>query len=69
VSAVLLAHEGVQDARDARRLLLSHMVLEHRLAPHDPLGHDEAAWEGPAIDLLVADAPVPLAEAQAVVAS
>jgi hypothetical protein len=69
VSAVLLAHEGVQDARDARRLLLSRMVMEHRLAPHDPLAHTDAAWEGRAIDLLLADAPVPLAEAQAVIAS
>jgi acyl-CoA dehydrogenase len=69
VSAVLLAHEGVQDARDARRLLISRMVLEHRLAPHDPLVHTEADWEKSAIDLLLADAPVPLAEARAVVAS
>jgi len=69
VSAVLLAHEGVQDERDARRLLLSRMVLEHRLAPHDPLGHGAAEWEERAIDLLLADAPVPLKEAQAVVAS
>jgi alkylation response protein AidB-like acyl-CoA dehydrogenase len=67
VSAVLLAHEGVQDARDARRLLLSRMVLEHRLAADDPLARSEAAWEGPAIDLLLTDAPVPLAHAQAVV--
>jgi hypothetical protein len=63
VSAVLLAWEGVQDPHDARRLLLSHMVLEHRLAPHDPLGHDAAAWEGRAADLLLADAPVPLTSA------
>jgi acyl-CoA dehydrogenase len=68
VSAVLLAHEGVQDARDARRLLISRMVLEHRLAAHDPLAHAEAAWEGPAIDLLLADSAVPLAQAQALVA-
>jgi alkylation response protein AidB-like acyl-CoA dehydrogenase len=67
-SAVLLAHEGVQDARDARRLLLSRMVLEHRLAADDPLGHDAAAWEGPAIDLLLADAPVPLGQARVLVA-
>jgi len=68
VSAVLLAHEGVQDARDARRLLISRMVLEHRLAADDPLAHAEAAWEGPAIDLLLAGAPVPLAQAQTLVA-
>jgi hypothetical protein len=67
VSAVLLAHEGAQDPRDARRLLISRMVLEHRLAAHDPLAPAEAAWEGPAIDLLLADAPVPLAQAQALV--
>jgi len=65
VTAMLLAHEGVQDPRDARRLLLSRFVLEHRLAPDDPLAHTEGAWEGPAIDLLLADAPVPLQEAQA----
>jgi acyl-CoA dehydrogenase len=67
VSAVLLAHEGAQDPRDARRLLLSRMVLEHRLAADDPLAPAEAAWEGPAIDLLLADAPVPLAQAQGLV--
>src|SRR5205085_2867984 len=67
VSAVLLAHEGVQDPRDARRLLLSRMVLDHRLAPRDPLGTEEAAWEQPATDLLLADAPVPLADAQKLV--
>jgi acyl-CoA dehydrogenase len=65
-SAVLLAHEGAQDPRDARRLLLSRMVLEHRLAAHDPLAHGAAEWEDRAIDLLLADAPVALAQAQAV---
>jgi acyl-CoA dehydrogenase-like protein len=60
ISAVLLAHEGAQDPRDARRLLISRMVLEHRLAPDDPLGRAEAEWEEAAIDLLLADAPVPL---------
>jgi hypothetical protein len=68
VSAVLLAYEGVQDARDARRLLLSRMVLEHRLSADDPLALRDAQWEAPAIDLLLADAPVPLADAQALVA-
>jgi alkylation response protein AidB-like acyl-CoA dehydrogenase len=68
VSAVLLAHEGAQDPRDARRLLISRMVLEHRLAADDPLAPAEATWEQPAIDLLLADAPVPLAQAQALIA-
>jgi acyl-CoA dehydrogenase len=67
VSAVLLAHEGGEDPRDARRLLLSRMVLDHRLAADDPLAPAAAEWEGPAIDLLLADAPVPLEEAQALV--
>jgi len=67
ISAVLLAHEGMQDPREARRLLLSRMVLEHRLTPSDPLGDPGAAWEQKAMELLLADAPVPLALAQAVV--
>jgi hypothetical protein len=69
VSAVLLAHEGVQDPRDARRLLLSRMVLEHRLTADDPLGDDRAEWEGRATDLLLADTPASLAEVQTVIAS
>ena len=56
----------VAAARDARRLLVSRMVLEHRLAADDPLGHGTAEWEDHAIHLLLADAPVPLAQAQAV---
>jgi hypothetical protein len=65
-SAVLLAHEGVQDRHDARRLLISRMVLAHRLAAEDPLGAEEPAWEKQAIDLLLSDAPVPLDQAKAV---
>jgi alkylation response protein AidB-like acyl-CoA dehydrogenase len=65
-SAVLLAHEGVQDPRDARRLFISRMVLAHRLTAEDPLAADDPAWEKQAIDLLLSDAPVPLDQAQAV---
>jgi hypothetical protein len=36
-SAILLAVEGAQDPADARRVLISGMVLDHRLAPTDPL--------------------------------
>jgi alkylation response protein AidB-like acyl-CoA dehydrogenase len=68
-SAVLLAHEGVQDPRDARRLLLSRMVLAHRLAASDPLAPDEAPWERPVIDLLLSGGPVPLDRAQAALAA
>jgi alkylation response protein AidB-like acyl-CoA dehydrogenase len=63
-SAILLAHEGAQDERDARRLLLSRMVLVHRLAPEDPLGQDDLSWEDRAIDLLLSGEPVPRAEAR-----
>jgi alkylation response protein AidB-like acyl-CoA dehydrogenase len=67
-SAVLLAFEGGQDETDARRLLLSRMVLAHRLEPHDPLAAGEAAWERAATDLLLADEPVPPERARAVLA-
>jgi acyl-CoA dehydrogenase len=63
VSAVLLAWEGTRDPADARRALLSRMVLEHRLAPRDPLAREERAWEAPATDLLLAGKAVPMAEA------
>jgi alkylation response protein AidB-like acyl-CoA dehydrogenase len=63
-SAILLAHEGAQDERDARRLLLSRMVLVHRLAPEDPLGQDDLSWEDRAIDFLLSGEPVPRAEAR-----
>jgi len=68
-SAVLLAFEGVQDPRDARRVLLSRMVLAHRLGIEDPLAHQTAPWERKAIDLLLADAPVPLRQVHAVLAA
>jgi hypothetical protein len=68
-SAVLLAHEGAQDERDARRLLMSRMVLVHRLTAEDPLGTDEPTWQERATDLLLADAPVPRADARALVAA
>jgi acyl-CoA dehydrogenase len=69
VSAVLLAWEGTRDPADARRALLSRMVLEHRLAPRDPLAREERAWEAKAIDLLLAGRAVPMAEAAALLAS
>jgi hypothetical protein len=63
VSAVLLAWEGTRDPADARRALLSRMVLEHRLAPRDPLAREERGWEVLATDLLLAGKAVPMAEA------
>jgi alkylation response protein AidB-like acyl-CoA dehydrogenase len=68
-SAVLLAWEGTRGPADARRALVSRFVLEHRLAPKDPLEPEDAAWEEPAIALLLADAPVPLPRAAALLAS
>jgi len=69
-TAALLAWEGAAlGARggDARRLLLSRLVIEHRLAPQDPLSLGESAWEQEAMDLLLQDKPVPLAKATALV--
>lgn len=65
LSAVLLAWEGDMIGRgggDARRLLLSRLVVEHRLEPAAPLDfpHDED-WEERAAELLLSDKPVSLA--------
>lgn len=67
-TATLLAWEGATlgaEGGDARRLLLSRLVIEHRLAPQDPLSLGEQGWEEEAINLLLDDAPVPLAKAVA----
>jgi alkylation response protein AidB-like acyl-CoA dehydrogenase len=62
--------EGLpQEGGDARRLLLAAMLLAHRLTPQDPLGVPDRPWEPTATDLLLHDAPVPLARAAALVAS
>jgi acyl-CoA dehydrogenase len=69
-TAALLAWEGATlgaKGGDARRLLLSRLVIEHRLAPQDPLSLSETAWEQEAMDLLLLDKPVPLAKAVALV--
>ena len=67
-SAALMAWEGATlgaQGGDARRLLLSRLVIEHRLNPQDPLSLSESPWEQEAMDLLLQDAPVPLAKAAA----
>jgi acyl-CoA dehydrogenase len=63
-SAVLLAWEGTRGG-DAARALISRFVLEHRLAPKDPLGFEEARWEAPAMALLLEGGEVPLERALA----
>ncbi len=56
MSAVLLAREGAmmgEDTGDASRLLLSRLVMDHRLRPHDPMSLDEGMTEGVAGELLL----------------
>ncbi len=64
-SAVLLAWEGQQvHARrgDARRLLLSRMVLDHRLGGRDPFAVSTGDFDRRCADLLLSEAPAPLAD-------
>jgi hypothetical protein len=65
-SAVSLAWEAslTHERRgDARRLLLSRLVLDHRLASTDPFAAAAAAIEDRIADLLLSDRPVPMDEA------
>jgi len=69
-TATLLATEGAKlgaAGRDARRLLLSRMVLDHRLQANDPLSVRDGEFDKKATDLLLADEPVSLAKAAEVV--
>ncbi|ANW03865.1 DNA alkylation response protein [Bradyrhizobium icense] len=69
-TAALLASEGTRLGNvggDARRLLLSRFVLEHRLAEHPSSNLQAQHWENAAIDLLLGDAPVSMREAAALV--
>ena len=66
-SAVLMAREGAQlgrDGGDARRLILARMVIDHRLAPHDPLAIGDS--DDDALTAMLSDEPVDLATAQAI---
>ena len=69
MSAVLLAHEGAAlgaKGGDARRLLLSRLVIDHRMRPRDPMSVSDGPVETRCADLLLNDAPVSLdAAAQA----
>ena len=61
-SATLMASEGARIGAaggDARRLLLARMVVRHKLRPHDPLMEDNDG-DGPAVDALLSEEPVPL---------
>ena len=68
MSAVLMAHEGSTLAKvtgDARRLLLSRLVIDHRLRPRDPMSVSDGPVETRCADLLLGDAPVSLDAAAA----
>ncbi|GJL88921.1 MAG: acyl-CoA dehydrogenase [Minwuia thermotolerans] len=64
LSAVLLAWEGDRlgrDGGDARRVLISRMILEHHLAPHHPTAPPrQQDWENAAEHLLLRDGTVEL---------
>ena len=65
-SAVTLAWEGarIHERRgDARRLLLSRLVLDHKLGRPDPFMPDERRDAAAIADLLLGGAAVPMAEA------
>jgi len=65
-TAVLLAVEGValgQAGGDARRMLLSRLVLEHRLQAGPRQSLDSLRWEDAVTDRLMSDEPVGLADA------
>ena len=69
---MLLAWEGDRigrDGGDARRLLMSRFVVEHRLDPQPALSMPADAWEDEAGEWLLGDAPVPLSRAASLVAS
>lgn len=66
ITAALLASEGARlgkNGGDARRLLLSRFVLEHRAAERSPMNLDAQRWEDAAIDLLLADEPISFVQA------
>ncbi|MAL80314.1 MAG: DNA alkylation response protein [Sneathiella sp.] len=62
-SATLLATEGATLGRaggDARRMLLSRLVVDTRLRAVDPLTNSDGSFEIEAGNYLLSDAPVPL---------
>ena len=66
-SAVLMAWEASR-ANNGKRLLLSRMILEHRLTAEDPLAMRDHRWESRAADLLLGDGDVPLTAAASLMA-
>ncbi len=56
-SAVVLAWEGSHPRGDARKLLVSRMVLEHRVEASDPLAPPDGDWEREAYAVLFDEGP------------
>ncbi|WP_417516752.1 acyl-CoA dehydrogenase family protein [Minwuia sp.] len=70
-TAALMAWEGATlGARggDARRMLLSRMVIDKRLSPDDPLAVEDTRFDRQAAPLLLSDRPVSLDAAAALLA-
>jgi hypothetical protein len=61
-SAILMTWEASRPGVDTRRALYARLVLEHRLGAQDPLALDEPASEREAVDLLLSERSVTLAE-------
>lgn len=59
-SAICLAWEATRPGVDARRALVSRLVVEHRLTTADPLAPHDAAWEREATALLLGTTPLTL---------
>jgi hypothetical protein len=54
--------EASRPGTDARRALYARLVLEHRLGTQDPLALEEPASEREAVELLLSERNVSLAE-------
>jgi alkylation response protein AidB-like acyl-CoA dehydrogenase len=67
-TAVLMAWEAAR-LDNGRRLLLSRMVVEHRLSAQDPLAPPDGAWEERAAAMLLGEDAVTLDEAAALMNS
>ncbi len=68
VTATMMAEEGMklgQQGGDARRMLLSRFVLEHKMQTQRPTRLSDLKWEDEATTLLLSDEPVSLDTAQA----
>ena len=65
-SAVLMAWEASR-LGNGKRLLLSRMIIEHRLSAEDPLRLSDNRWESRAADLLLGDRQVSLDEVSSLI--